>query len=128
MRQLIDLDLDLLDRRVVDADGRHVGKVDDLLLELPADDSAPRVTALLLGPGALGGRFGSRLGGWIAAAGRRLAADSTGMIEIPIERVRRIGNVVELDRAWEKIPGRRGLETWLRDDLIGRLPGAHRDP
>ena len=56
--------------RCIDPDGRMVGKVDDLELEL-AEDGTPYVTALLTGPRALGPRLGGRLGRrWWPIAGR----------------------------------------------------------
>jgi hypothetical protein len=56
----IDGALHLLDRQVVDVDGRLCGKVDDV--ELTQTPDALRVTGLLSGPPALLERLGGRLG------------------------------------------------------------------
>ena len=50
----------LLGRRVVSADGRHIGRVVECLAE--ADGEELRVEGLLVGPRAWSGRFGSASG------------------------------------------------------------------
>jgi sporulation protein YlmC with PRC-barrel domain len=50
----------LMGRRVVDADGRRVGRVVECLAEADGDDL--RVVGLLVGPGAWAARFGSAVG------------------------------------------------------------------
>jgi sporulation protein YlmC with PRC-barrel domain len=50
----------LMGRRVVDADGRHIGRVVECLAE--ADRDELRVVGLLVGPRAWTARFGSALG------------------------------------------------------------------
>ncbi|MDO8681557.1 MAG: hypothetical protein Q7R30_23830 [Acidobacteriota bacterium] len=62
----MDLDLvrDVLDKRVIDRDGRAMGRVDGIALEQRAGQP-PRVSALLVGPSALGHRLSPALGRWI---------------------------------------------------------------
>ena len=48
----IDAGLQLLDRQIVDRDGRMTGKVDDLELT-QLEDAPPFLSALITGPGAL---------------------------------------------------------------------------
>jgi sporulation protein YlmC with PRC-barrel domain len=113
----------LLDRQIIDRDGAPVGKVDDV--ELTYDNNGtPHVTALLLGQAALGDRIGGRLGGWIAGAARRLSSSPDRLpMRISIDLVADIGSAVTLsvNRALLQDPP---LETWLRDHLIQRIPGA----
>jgi sporulation protein YlmC with PRC-barrel domain len=52
--------LHLMDRQLIDADGRFLGKVDDI--EITQTDAGLTITALLTGPAALLGRLGGRLG------------------------------------------------------------------
>ena len=66
-----DAALHLLDRQVVDVEGRLVGKVDDLELTESVDGSLVP-TGLLIGLGALLPRFGDRLGSWLGERHRQL--------------------------------------------------------
>ena len=59
----VDATLHLLDRQIVDVDGRMVAKVDDVELTEAGDDLV--VTGLLCGLGALLPRSGRRLGPWL---------------------------------------------------------------
>jgi hypothetical protein len=66
----IDIGLDLLDRRLVDRDGRPVGKVDDV--ELAAEQGGPPIlSAIIAGPAALAPRLG-RVARWVADRRLRL--------------------------------------------------------
>ena len=67
----MDVVRDLLDKPVLDRDGRAMGRVDGIALEQRAGQP-PRVSALLVGPSALGHRLSPRLGRWIEASERAL--------------------------------------------------------
>lgn len=67
----MDLVCDVLDKRVVDRNGRAMGRVDGIVLEQRAGQP-PRVSALLVGPSALGHRLSPALGRWIEAMERAL--------------------------------------------------------
>lgn len=58
-----DASLHLLDRQIVDVEGRLIGKVDDV--ELTEEGEELVVTGLLVGLGALLPRLGRRLGPWL---------------------------------------------------------------
>ncbi|MFL6180020.1 MAG: hypothetical protein ACJ73L_08810 [Actinomycetes bacterium] len=114
-----DAALHLLDRQVVDMDGRLVGKVDDLELQIDAS-GALKVAALLQGPGALGPRFGGRLGGWILAVWKRLHNEVVPTPRrIPMSDVVAIDSVVHIGRSVEKSEG----ELWVETYVVGRIPG-----
>jgi hypothetical protein len=116
--------LQLLDRQLIDTDGRLAGKVDDLELELPEGGGPPVVTAILSGPGALSGRVGGRLGAWLEAVANRLReGDARRPARVSFGLVKRIGSAVDLSIAKAELETNR-LEAWTRDHLIGRLPGA----
>jgi sporulation protein YlmC with PRC-barrel domain len=124
--RILDTGLDLLDHQVLDASGRPMGKVDDVLLALgPAQGDPPRVAALLLGPQALGPRIGGRLGRWMAATAARLARSSEP-VRVPLETVRTIGVCVELAVDNDVLEDAGRLEQWLRDHFISKIPGADR--
>lgn len=123
MDEIISGGLELLDRQIDDRDGYPVGKVDDLELE-PGEDGRPVVTALLVGPMALGPRVGGRPGTWMVSVARRLRArQDPEPIRIPMSAVRRLGRRVELYASFDEL-GVGQLEHWLRDKVIGGIPGS----
>jgi len=62
----IDIGLQVLDRQLLDKNGRRCGNVDDLAIEGGVGD-VPEVVAILVGPGYWAQRAGwvGRLAGWI---------------------------------------------------------------
>jgi hypothetical protein len=120
----IDAALRLLDRQLVDKDGRLAGKVDDLEFTAADGDDGPLyLTAILAGPGALAGRLGW-MGAWLADLSARLIGADP---HIPFEVVREIGSAVRLGVAKHEL-GTDGVEAWVREHLIVRLPGAEDAP
>jgi sporulation protein YlmC with PRC-barrel domain len=119
-----DLALHLLDRQVLDRDGKMVCKVDDLELELD-ETGRPYVTGILAGPGAVGARIGGQFGEWIVRAGKRLSTrdDADYPARIDAGLISEIGSAVAI-----AVPRREvrvaGLEDWVRGHLIERIPGA----
>ena len=123
----LDAHLELMDRQIVDAEGRMVAKVDDVELA-EREDGGLVVTALLTGPGALGPRVGGALGSvstaiWSRLSGRpvsepgRISIDTVGEISTAI-RLQVTRRTVNVD----------GFEVWVRDRVIAALPGAGKDP
>ena len=121
----LDAALHLMDRQVVDVDGRMVCNVDDLELTDTAGELA--VTGLLVGPAALVPRYAGRLGGWLRrmwlALGVQYAARDVPMY-LPLHLVSAVGYDVRLrvprpgllDR--QPPPGP-GVERRRLDDLLG---------
>jgi sporulation protein YlmC with PRC-barrel domain len=118
----MDVGFDLLDRQVLDRDGLDVGKVDDVEFGT-GDDGTPYLTALLVGPQALGPRIGGRLGRLVTSTARRLRMEPAGPLRIPYDLVSSVGPAISLtvsrDLLVEPV-----LERWLRDQLIARIPGS----
>ena len=120
--------LHLLDRQLVDRDGRLAGKIDDLELTIPDGGGPPLVTAILAGPGALGRRIGGRLGAWVEAVANRLrSGEDRRPSRISFAVVKRIGSAVELSAPKSELETDR-LEAWTRDHVIAHLPGASDAP
>jgi sporulation protein YlmC with PRC-barrel domain len=124
--RVYDAALHLLDRQILDCEQQPVAKVDDVELRMPDDGGPPVVTALLCGPAALGPRLGGRLGEWVVAAHRRVAYERGGKpVRIPFEVVKAIDNSVDLT-VNRDASGALTLDHWVRDHIVGRLPGAFR--
>jgi sporulation protein YlmC with PRC-barrel domain len=111
----------LLDRQILDEDGRCVAKVDDLEL-IEQDDGRLVVSALLVGPGALGPRIGGRVGGAMAAIWHRLQALEHPLPgRIDIERVTGIGSAVHVAGTGADLDVD-GFEQWTERHVVSRLP------
>jgi sporulation protein YlmC with PRC-barrel domain len=109
------IEFHLLDRQIVDIEGQLVGKVDDVELE-PTAEGGYRVVALLTGRRVLGDRVGGLLG-------RLVGRPASASLRIAYDHVREVGSHVTLSLRAEvlDVPP---LEGWLREHLIGRIPGA----
>ena len=126
--RILEAALQLLDRQLVDADGRLAGKVDDLELTFPDGGGPPLVTAILAGPGALSRRVGGRLGAWLEAVANRLRdGDDQHPARVSFAVVKRIGSAIDLSVPKHELETDR-LEAWTRDRIIGKLPGAGHAP
>jgi sporulation protein YlmC with PRC-barrel domain len=113
----------LLDRQILDNDGRFVAKVDDLELEERADGRLA-VSALLTGPGALGPRLGGALGNITSRVWSRLTGKAPeDSNRIDFSRVSEIDTVIRLGASRESVAVD-GFETWVRDRIISAFPGA----
>jgi len=120
-----DLHLHLLDRQIVDPDGREIANVDDLELTQSEDQPGTYyVTAMLIGPKALGPRIGGRLGRWMAAIARRLSDDRNPKpTRIDMALVSEIGSAIILTKPAHEVY-QAPLERWLNRYLIERIPGS----
>jgi len=119
----MDLARDVLDKQMVDLDGRKLGRVDGLVLRLRRG-GPPEVAAVLCGGAVLARRLGPR---WVAALfrffGRFRPRGVPDEVRIPFSRVQRVGIEVGLDvdaehadtLAWER---------WLAQHVVGRVPGG----
>jgi sporulation protein YlmC with PRC-barrel domain len=112
----IDIGLQVLDRQLLDKNGRRCGKVDDLAIEGGVGE-APEVVAILVGPGYWPQRAGliGKLAGWIGG-GRR--------VRVEWSDVRKIDSAVELKREATDLGLGRGDDR-LRP-YLDTIPGAGR--
>jgi hypothetical protein len=122
--RVLDAGLQLLDRQLVDSEGRLAGKVDDLELAFPEGGGPPQVVAILAGPGALSRRLGGRFGGWLERLANRLReGDERRPARISFAAVAAIDSAVRLAETKDRLETD-GLEAWTRQHLIARIPGA----
>jgi hypothetical protein len=120
--RVLDAALDLLDRQIIDADGVPAGKVDDLRLQ-EMEDGSLVIVEILSGPGALAPRLGGRFGAAWRAVSHRLRPDPGSDSGISFGVVKRIDARVELSISRHHLDVN-AFEHWVRDRVIGRLPGA----
>ena len=119
--------LELLDHQLRDRRGRLCGNVDDLELERSPETGELYVTALVAGPGALLQRMGRRrLGRWIEHANRLVNEPDRDPTLIPLSLAATIGPNIDLAVDAEDL-GTFATERWVRDHLIGRVPGNRHD-
>ena len=107
---------DVLDKQLVDREGRPFGKVDGIVLEV-RDDAAPRVIALEVGAATRLGRLPRWLTRWLGRGSAR--ATSTRLPQASVVAVgREIYVAVDATQTavWR-------VEAWLAR-LIARLPGG----
>jgi len=112
----LDIGLHVLDRQLLDKNGRRCGNVDDLAIEGGVGD-APEVVAILVGPGYWAQRAGviGRVAGWIGG-GRRVRVDWS--------EVAKVEAAVELKGEARELGLGRGDDR-LRP-YLARIPGAGR--
>jgi hypothetical protein len=121
------LGFDLLDRQILDRDGLPVGNVDDVELAV-AEDGTLQVVALHVGAQAWGLRLGGRLGATVTGMASRLQRRTPpGPIRVPIDLVRETGSAITLSVSRDLL-SEPELETWLREHVIRRIPGAKDGP
>jgi sporulation protein YlmC with PRC-barrel domain len=124
----LDAGLHLLDRQLVDSEGKMAGKVDDLELQFPDGGVGPPIlTAIYAGPGALSRRIGGKIGAWIESVHARLHHEAEpGPARVPFGVVKRIENEIGLS-----VPKRdldvSLFEDWVRDRIISKIPGAQHE-
>ena len=116
MSDSIDLGLRVVDRQLIDVEGRRCGNVDDLALE-GGPGEALEVVAILSGPGAWRGRAGlvGRAAAWLGGGSR---------VRIPWDDVAGVGSHVRLRRRADELGLGRGDDR-LRP-YLERVPGSDR--
>ena len=114
MSRELDIGLHVLDRQLLDRNGRRCGNVDDLAIEGGVGDT-PEVVAILVGPGYWAQRAGviGRVAGWIGG-GRRVRVDWS--------EVAKVEAAVELKGEARELGLGRGDDR-LRP-YLARIPGA----
>jgi sporulation protein YlmC with PRC-barrel domain len=106
---------DILDQQVVDAEGRPMGKVDGVVI----DPDEARLAGLLIGGTTLLWRIHRGLARW--AEGKRRGEGR--ITYVPWSKVLKVGVDIKVDVEAPRTPAFH-WENWVREHLIGRIPGA----
>jgi hypothetical protein len=115
--------LDVLDRQLVDREGRFAGTVDDVELT-QTDEGTMLVTALLAGPGVLARRMRHPVyGAWMERFVAWAMPDATDPTRIPIGRVADLGSHITVSLDHMEM-GTAAMERWFRDHIIEHIPGS----
>ena len=114
---------DLLDKAIVDRNGREMGRVDRIILE-SRRGSPPRVVAIEVGPSALAGRLSHALGRWMIGVMHGLGVDEGQPLRIPVKQIIDMTARVTVDLAFGETSAG-NVERRLRR-FVSALPGANR--
>ena len=119
--RVLDSHLHLLDRQILDVGSVPVTAVSDLEISdldrpeaIPPGTPAPHIVSLLSGPVLATRIFGGR-------------PPPSRLHRIPWESVYQIGVVIRLSVKGETLDAT-WAERWVRDHIIGRIPGGRHDP
>jgi sporulation protein YlmC with PRC-barrel domain len=114
---------DLLDKAVIDRNGRDMGRVDRVVLEV-GDGSPPRVVSIEVGASALGHRLGRRCGRWVAGLLHACGVDDGQPLRIHVSQILGVTDTVKVDLAFGETSAA-NVERKARR-FVGALPGAER--
>ncbi len=119
---------DLLDQQIVDCERIPLGRVVDVEIEPAAARAEPSISSILTGSEALGQRLGGRLGRWMerSSARARDRSDPAGPTRLDPRALDELDPELKLHAHLRDLQHIAGLERWLADNLIGRIPGAGR--
>jgi hypothetical protein len=121
MNKSVDLVRDVLDTQVLDREQRPLGKVDGIGLEL-REGAQPRVAYLEVDGVTAWRRLGERVARWAQKLARCWERDGHPF-RFTWSQVRDFGIDIEIE-----VDGERSapfdLEHWLREKVVGRIPGG----
>jgi hypothetical protein len=95
----MDLVRDVLDKALADRNGREMGRVDRVVLDV-RDGAPPRVAAIEVGPTVLADRLGPLVGRWAAGIEHAFAVDEGRPVRISFREVLDITDSVKVDLAF----------------------------
>jgi sporulation protein YlmC with PRC-barrel domain len=117
----VDVVRDLLDKRIVDRNGREIGRVDSIVLEV-RDGAPPRIAALEIGPAVLAFRIHAILGRIVSAIEHAFGVDEGRPLRIPVGKILDISDHVKVDVAAGQTAAAT-VEQHLRR-WVSRIPGS----
>jgi sporulation protein YlmC with PRC-barrel domain len=117
----VDVVHDLLDTAVVDRNGREMGRVDSIVVDV-RDDAPPRITGLEIGPAVLASRVMPMLGRIVAGIEHAFGVDEGRPLRIPVSKILGITHHVKVDIAAGQTSA--GAVEHLLRRWVSRIPGS----
>lgn len=117
----MDIARDLQDKKVVDRNGRVIGRVDRVVLAMEAG-RPPRVVGIELGLAVLGRRLGRFIGGLSEGLERALGIEAGRPYRIPMTQILSVNDSVKVDVAVGETPAA-ALEQKLRRLMASLVRG-----
>lgn len=114
---------EVLDKRVVDRNGRAMGRVDGIEATL-VEDEPPEITAIVIGPAALADRLGPRVAVWWRRFAGRLAAALVTPVRVRFAAISVTDGMVRTEAAIGETGAGR-VEQWARG-VIQHIPRSGR--
>jgi sporulation protein YlmC with PRC-barrel domain len=99
----VDLVREFLDKKVVDRNGREIGRVDSIVVDV-RDGEPPRISAIELGPAVLAHRVSRALGRVMAGVEHALDINGGRPYRIEVGSVIDVDNQVKVDRTFGETP------------------------
>jgi sporulation protein YlmC with PRC-barrel domain len=116
----VDVVRELLDKLVVDRNGREMGRVDGIVLD-QREGEPPRLSAVLIGASALGDRLHPTIGRWVAGFQHALGVNQGPPVRIDFSDIGEIAGSVKMNLPVGETAARtveQRLRAW-----IARIPG-----
>jgi hypothetical protein len=117
----VDVVKDVLDKAVVDRNGREMGRADGIVLAV-RDGQPPRLDAILIGPIALGQRLHPTIGRLVSALEARLGLDADRPVRVEFGDIETVEHKVRIGLAIGETAANaveQRLRTW-----IAKIPGS----
>ena len=112
---------DLLDKEVLDRNGREMGRVDGIVVEV-RDGAPPRIAGIEIGPAVLAFRVLPVLGRWMAGLEVALGIAEGRPLRIPFSDILDIREHVKVDRAIGETSAAT-IDRAVRS-IVSRIPGS----
>lgn len=113
---------DLLDEQIQDAKGENAGRVDGIVLTIDGD-GPPKLAYVEVSPITMLSRLNRRVAAWYARFDARFGPERGKPFRLPWSRLTRDGVSYKMDLDVDATPIN-SLESWLRDHVVERIPGA----
>lgn len=113
---------DVLDNQLVDREGRKMGKIDGLIMEVRRGQP-PRLLFVEVGATTLARRLHPRLGKWARGMAKQWSVKKGGPLRVDFSKVTDIGINVDVDLDARETSAF-AWEDWLREHILARLPGG----